>query len=80
MHATVSSALVGILIAMVGLRADGGDSRTSRRTSIHATAKAFASSQSAADSTARSDWNRLRARACHVTARSHDNARLARVH
>ena len=62
MRPTLSSVLVVILIATgppVRLKAESGDGESPFRTSIDATAKAFATSQSAADATSNADWSRL---------------------
>lgn len=63
MRTTVSSVLVLVLVATMptaSLRAESGGGRATLRTSIPAVAKAFASSQSAADAAATADWNRLK--------------------
>ena len=62
MRPALSSVLIVILIATgpsVRLKAASGDAESAFRTSIDAAAKAFASSQSAADGAANADWSRL---------------------
>jgi len=62
MRPTLSSVLVVILIATgptVRLKAESGDGESAFRTSIDAAAKAFASSQSAADAASNADWSRM---------------------
>jgi len=62
MRVTVYSTLLVVLTGMaapVRLRAESSDARETFRSSIEATARSFASGQSATDAASRADWNRL---------------------